>query len=672
MEVAIDSFKPEPRITPQILSSDRDKDQEITRGSLIGLSSHLLLNPQLSNRLAKVLCKNDEAAAEIRNLYSKMVEQALHLTEQAKQIFNLHGSCSSLLNALSDFLPLSASLTSLHPLLEHESEALRRQVLRSFEQRINSARPGDVATEKACFDLLPRLLLLLDNSQDTSIKRMAIAVIDKIADKYGKRNTSAISEVATAISSNSCLGSEDLQVQVMALLCIITIVEVLREAIVSIIPSILPRSLDLLAISVHSKDRRSSLHNAVFRVFDALFLYLPWAVTGKHLHRLLELSYESACSDMNDECRQIRADSLDLLAKQVEAHQCIDALHHTWAEAMDRGIDSVLEHLKVLQKVIERHPKSIIVKESHLLTKRILTVMDLRRTQEYTKEQSLWSAQHLQQVESTIDGITIQMVYKLNDTHFRPLFGKMSDWATELRSKKDLNAKTCRELSWFSFLQHFFSTLEVMNFYRRYLEGANLILQSIVTSYAAYVLDEAVDILASSNSSIPSHPLLRDRTIKTLRAMFEHDQDGKLSSSMLSMFLTSSEFWRSTSRFDTVCSPLLAQLKLTSSRELDSTLISCITSFATATDSPDHLKIINSKILEHLRSDAAKVRLAAIRCEISLTESLGEEWLSLLPEMLPAISEVMEDDDEGVEKEVRKWAKQIEGILGESLDDMLQ
>lgn len=105
---------------------------------------------------------------------------------------------------------------------------------------------------------------------------------------------------------------------------------------------------------------------------------------------------------------------------------------------------------------------------------------------------------------------------------------------------------------------------------------------------------------------------------------------------------------------------------------MEPALIACITSFATATDSSDHLKVINSKLLEHLRSDNAKVRLAAVRCEMSLTESLGEEWLNLLPEMLPAISETMEDDDESVESEVRRWAKKIEDVLGESLDDMLQ
>ena len=65
------------------------------------------------------------------------------------------------------------------------------------------------------------------------------------------------------------------------------------------------------------------------------------------------------------------------------------------------------------------------------------------------------------------------------------------------------------------------------------------------------------------------------------------------------------------------------------------------------------------------------MRLAAVQCEMSLTEKLGEEWLALLPEMLPFVSELQEDDDERVEREVRRWILKIEGILGESLDAML-
>lgn len=69
--------------------------------------------------------------------------------------------------------------------------------------------------------------------------------------------------------------------------------------------------------------------------------------------------------------------------------------------------------------------------------------------------------------------------------------------------------------------------------------------------------------------------------------------------------------------------------------------------------------------------DNPLTRLAALKAERALTEQLGEEWLALLPEMLPYISELMEDEDESVEREVRKWVKQIEGVLGERLDDML-
>jgi U3 small nucleolar RNA-associated protein 10 len=73
-----------------------------------------------------------------------------------------------------------------------------------------------------------------------------------------------------------------------------------------------------------------------------------------------------------------------------------------------------------------------------------------------------------------------------------------------------------------------------------------------------------------------------------------------------------------------------------------------------------------------MRSETASVRLAAVKCEQELTDRLGEEWLSLLPEMLPFISELQEDDDEVVEKETHRWIVKIEGVLGESLDSMLQ
>ena len=101
-------------------------------------------------------------------------------------------------------------------------------------------------------------------------------------------------------------------------------------------------------------------------------------------------------------------------------------------------------------------------------------------------------------------------------------------------------------------------------------------------------------------------------------------------------------------------------------------LFQAIAELAVATESATHHREMNAKLLKYVRSDSAAVRLAALQCEMVLTERLGEEWLALLPEMLPFISEALEDDDEMVEKEVQRWIGNIEDILGERLDPMLQ
>ena len=81
---------------------------------------------------------------------------------------------------------------------------------------------------------------------------------------------------------------------------------------------------------------------------------------------------------------------------------------------------------------------------------------------------------------------------------------------------------------------------------------------------------------------------------------------------------------------------------------------------------------MNGVLLKYMRAEEAHTRLATVKCEQSLTKRLGEEWLTLLPEMLPFISELREDDDEMVERETQRWITEVEGVLGEDLEGMLQ
>jgi U3 small nucleolar RNA-associated protein 10 len=154
----------------------------------------------------------------------------------------------------------------------------------------------------------------------------------------------------------------------------------------------------------------------------------------------------------------------------------------------------------------------------------------------------------------------------------------------------------------------------------------------------------------------------RRAVLDALRMSFTHDQDG---------------FYQSPSHFSTILSPLLSLLALPSASTSTpanptNLIIPTVTELAACTSSIELFREMNSILLKNMRSESRDTRLATVLCEQSLTRRLGEEWLGLLPEMLPFISELMEDDDEIVERETQRWKNGMEEILGESLEGMLQ
>ena len=244
------------------------------------------------------------------------------------------------------------------------------------------------------------------------------------------------------------------------------------------------------------------------------------------------------------------------------------------------------------------------------------------------------------EIESQVNVVAIKMIYKFNDATFRPIFSNLVEWASSSLPKKDKDGRHLRLQSVYGFMTMFFENLK-----------------SIVTGYATYLLDNAVDTLKNVDPKEEISKELWSSVLRTLVKCFEHDQD---------------DFWQSPSHFSVVAPVLCAQFTNAATLPLIQDLVPAIVELAAAADSSDHHKELNGAILKHMRSETASVRLAAVKCEQALTDRLGEEWLSMLPEMLPFISELQEDDEEVVEKETHRWIVKIEGVLGESLDSMLQ
>ncbi|KAL2845666.1 hypothetical protein BJY01DRAFT_180530 [Aspergillus pseudoustus] len=666
LDLVSDSLKPKPGISQVLLGigSDDGREPQKVAVDLLRALAYLFKHSSLKVKIARALTAESGDADHIRRLFSKILEQVLAIGESMQNVKPIHQAAGDVLSGLFSTLTTIDFLDTIEALLKRPDDALRRKVLSLLGARLQQTPERDGESQMRMLDFLAVLVAIVESSPDILLKHGAVTCIDRITEKYGKKEPSKVTHAAQVVASAACIGQGDERIRINGVLCLASMVEVLGQAVIPALPEILNRSIGLLGLSLEDGKINARLHDAVFTLFSALFVHLPYMISGSHLDRLLILSFKSTVSgDIDDENRQ---EALRFMARKVNMASTLASIDRNWQQAVSAGPAATREALEAVSLSIEKHPKSATMKNLGVLSSILFRAFDLRREQAVLASKSIFDVSDLEAIEDLFNDVTIKMIYKLNDTTFRPIFTKLVAWATGL-PKKDTQGTLARLTTLYRFLQAFFGTL-----------------QSIVTGYASYIIDNVASVLATASPSNPATKSLWLAIMGMLRSAFEHDQD---------------EFWQSPSHLTKITTPLITQLRHATSTSTLSTIttetIPTITELAIAADSTDNHKEINSTLMRFLRpgtsvpfssgsagSTANKktasgggenphTRIAALKTQQSLTEHLGEDWLALLPEMLPYISELMEDEDEGVEREVRVWVKQIEGVLGERLDDML-
>lgn len=101
-------------------------------------------------------------------------------------------------------------------------------------------------------------------------------------------------------------------------------------------------------------------------------------------------------------------------------------------------------------------------------------------------------------------------------------------------------------------------------------------------------------------------------------------------------------------------------------------VVGCLTALATAAGNEQLWKPLNFSILEACEHRRSEVRKAGVSCLLSIIETIGEEYMVLLPECLPILSELLEDGDEEIAAMAKECVRQGEELLGESLEESLR
>lgn len=510
-----DTLKPKPGISQILLGVGNEgaKDKHVIAESLLRSLSYCLKHSSLKAQMAVIFNSNaEDTVTQLAGRFSQILEQVLVMSNAVQDIKPLSNACSETLGSVLGVLSLVDLLDTVEQLLQRPSPDLRRKVLRLLETRLRQQPERDGVAQNRVLEFISFPNQVIETSDDVLLKHAAIACVDRIVEKYGRKNPEMVLPAAMVISSDSCLGQGDNRVRVMGLLCLASMAEVLGEGIIPALPEILKKSLALLESSMEGTVNEQ-LHNAVYSLLSALLVQIPFMLSGKTLDTILRLSFKSAELELSEEGNEARRDTLKLIAKKFDVKESYGAVERNWTIAVSSGPIATKETLDTVILAIDKHPKSATSKNVGILSKLLYRAFDLRREQQSSETSAQFEETQLQAIEDLVNNVAIKMIFKLNDTIFRPLFMEIVEWATNGVSKSDAKGRILRLTSFYKFLQKFFGTLK-----------------SIVTGYSSYIIENVIEVLEYAKPNVKESRDLWLSAVRTLNAAFEHDQDGKSSS----------------------------------------------------------------------------------------------------------------------------------------------
>ena len=105
---------------------------------------------------------------------------------------------------------------------------------------------------------------------------------------------------------------------------------------------------------------------------------------------------------------------------------------------------------------------------------------------------------------------------------------------------------------------------------------------------------------------------------------------------------------------------------------VDTYLVPVLGSVVSAAGSGGTWRRLKVSVLYLCREKASRRRLAALHTIEELCVSAKENYLELLPETVPFLSELLEDENHEVEAQCQALIRRIEEVTGESLQEYLQ
>lgn len=628
--------------SPSILLMNKSELYNLRRG-LVSYLRHSLVDFKGSNgypRLSIVISSEflqKESIDKNLGVVSALIADLLDLVDEysgnvedeeiVKKMYKLLG------NILS-FLPLRYYVDSASRILKSKSSSIRtmRHLTALTGTKFEFEEADDPYARLGIEALVPIFLHLIESNIDVELSQSSFDTVASLFRRFGETlESSSLSKsvMNVAVGQFGLLSSNSPELVVSSINCITSIALIEGVKIIGYFPKIVTPVYKIFDVLVESDDEDSSRlgETAILVLFATLVRKIPNFMIPE-----IE-NFENLVFKSNFVPLQVRTSVLMAIVESADSKTVLTAMCNLWDSVSSLDTSTIGLFLSALEATIDKLERKVAISESAIFTRFFLHALEF-------KSKTKFDINTANRIESTIDKCGIDYVLKLNDKSFRPLFASIVRWAFDENKDEQHN----RSLHLQSFFK-FFNKLQEQ-------------LQSIITTYYSYLLDSVEKLLSNFSASKLEDIPLRRLILISLTASFKYDQIG---------------FWQSSTRFDSVSLSLCNQLGNVEDK-IGKHLIKAITTLVKVSGSDEHNKAVNALLMLHMKAECKpREKYWTVRVLKSIYKKVGENWLSLLPQLVPLIAELLEDDDESVEAEVRTGlAKVIEQVMGEPLDRYLE
>ncbi|KAM6218768.1 HEAT repeat-containing protein 1 isoform 2-T2 [Rhynchocyon petersi] len=551
------------------------------------------------------------------------------------------------LDKVNALLPTEMFIPVVRGLVGSPLPSVRRKALDLLNSKLQQSTTWKKTTVHHFLQLVPVILAIVQHKkkelEEQAINRQtALYTLNLLCKNFGAEHPEQFVPVLnTAIKLIALGAKEERNVLGSALLCIAEVTSTLEALAIPHLPSLMPSLLTTMknTSGVSGDVYLLSALAALQKVVETLPHFISPYLEGV-LAQVIHLE-KIACEMSSASQATARLMSLKkTLATTLSPRVLLPAINKTYKQIMKNWKDHLGPFMSILQEHIGVMKKDVLTSHQAQLTSFFLEALDFRA------QHSEHDLEEVGKTESCVIDCLVTMVVKLSEVTFRPLFFKLFDWAKTEDAPRD----------------------RLLTFYHLADRIAEK-LKGLFTLFAGHLVKPFADTLNQVNIS------------KTDEAFFDSENDPEKCCLLLQfilnclhkVFLFDTQHFLSKERAEALMMPLVDQLENRLGGEeqfqerVTKHLVPCIGQFSVAMADDTLWKPLNYQILLKTRDSSPKVRFAALMTVIAVAEKLRENYIVLLPESIPFLAELMEDECEEVEHQCQKTIQQLEVLLGEPL-----